>query len=125
MNIRVRPDSQVPIYEQIMSQFVFAIAAGDVQPGERILSVRELAAELVVNPNTVVRAYQELERDGMITSKRGMGMEVAADALTICAERRQRIVLTRLREALLEASSAGMSLVEVTTLISNEWPKPL
>ena len=97
MRIRVRPDSPVPIYEQILSQVVFAVAAGDLAPGELLPSVRDLSAELVVNPNTVARAYQELERDGVIVTRRGVGMEVAAEAPKACRDRRRGIVLARLR----------------------------
>ena len=85
MNVRVRPDSPVPIYEQILTQVVFALANGDLPPGEMLPSVRDLSAELVVNPNTVVRAYQELERLGLIASRRGLGMEVTADAPKLSA----------------------------------------
>ena len=68
MTIRVRPESPVPIYEQIIGQIVFAVAASDLAPGEMVPSVRDLAAELVVNPNSVVRAYQVLERAGILES---------------------------------------------------------
>ena len=66
MTVRVRPESPVPIYEQIASQMIFAVARGDLVAGDLVPSVRDLAAQLVVNPNTVVRAYQELERAGVI-----------------------------------------------------------
>ena len=106
MTIRVRPESPVPIYEQIIGQIVFAVAASDLAPGEMVPSVRDLAAELVVNPNTVVRAYQELERAGILESKRGLawklpprGRSVAANdgvrsscsgCARLCARRRRR-----------------------------------
>lgn len=123
MTIRVRPDSPVPIYEQILTQAVFAVANGDLPPGEMLPSVRDLSAELVVNPNTVVRAYQELERLGVIEAKRGLGMEVTADGPKVCRERRKGIVLTRLREALREAASAGLDAEDVRQMVTTEWPK--
>lgn len=123
MAIRVRPESPVPIYEQIVAQVVFAVAAGDLAPGDRVPSVRDLAADLVVNPNTVARAFQELERAGALVGKRGLGMEVAPDGPKVCRERRKAIVLGRLRDALREASSAGLTVAEVCTMVEDEWPR--
>ncbi len=123
MTIRVRPESPVPIYEQIIGQIVFAVAASDLAPGEMVPSVRDLAAELVVNPNTVVRAYQELERAGILETKRGLGMEITAEGPKRCRERRRALVLLRLREALREAASAGLSAVDVCKMVEDEWPR--
>lgn len=123
MTIRVRPDSPVPIYEQITAQVVFAVAAGDLSPGDRVPSVRDLAADLVVNPNTVVRAFQELERGGVLVARRGLGMEVSPDGPKLCRDRRKGLVLVRLREALREAASAGLSADEVCKMVADEWPR--
>ena len=123
MTIRVRPDSPVPIYEQIIAQVVFAVAAGDLAPGDMVPSVRDMAADLVVNPNTVARAFQDLERLGVLVGKRGLGMEVTPDGPKICRDRRKGIVLTRLREALREAASAGLSAADVCRMVEDEWPR--
>jgi GntR family transcriptional regulator len=123
MTIRVRPDSPVPIYEQIVAQVTFAVAAGDLPPAELLPSVRDLSAELVVNPNTVARAYQELERLGVIAPRRGLGMEVTADGPKLARNQRKSLVLARLREALREAISAGLDADEVCELVQTEWPK--
>src|SRR3954453_5951156 len=80
MLLAVRPDSPVPIYEQIAAQVVFGVAAGDPPPGELVPSVRDLAQRLLVNPNTVARAYQDLERMGVLEGRRGRGMEATAEA---------------------------------------------
>jgi GntR family transcriptional regulator len=123
MTIRVRPDSPVPIYEQITAQITFAVAAGDLAPGDLVPSVRDMAAELVVNPNTVARAFQELERLGVLASKRGLGMEVTPDGPKLCRDRRKGLVLVRLREALREAASAGLSAADVCKMVEDEWPR--
>ena len=68
--------SHIPVYEQIVEYIRGSIAAGIHQPGETLPSVRMLALELVVNPNTVQRAYQELERAGLVRSRKGVGMFV-------------------------------------------------
>src|SRR4051794_41199874 len=95
MVLSVRPDSPVPIYEQIAAQVVFGVAAGDPPPGDLVPSVRDLAQRLLVNPNTVARAYQDLERLGVLESKRGLGMEVTAGAPALCDARRREIVRGR------------------------------
>jgi GntR family transcriptional regulator len=123
MRIVVRPDSPVPIYEQIVSQVVFAIAAGDIRVGEDIPSVRELAHQLVVNPNTVARAYQELERLGVLESRRGLNMVVSADGPRLCRDRRKEIVRGRVREALREAAAAGLDADDVHQIVDAEWPQ--
>lgn len=122
MRIIVRQDSPVPIYEQIVSQVVFAVAAGDVRAGDEVPSVRELAQQIVFNPNTVARAYQELEKIGVLEPRRGMKMVVAADGLKRCRERRKEIVRGRVREALREAASAGLSADDVHGIVDDEWP---
>jgi GntR family transcriptional regulator len=122
MSIRVRPESPVPIYEQIVSQVVFAVAGGDLGPGDLVPSVRDLAAELVINPNTVARAYQELERLGVVEARRGLGMAVTAEAPKRCRDRRKESVRERIREAVREAVAAGLSSDDVQKLVATEWP---
>jgi len=70
---RLAFDDRMPIYRQIILRFSQAFVCGDIQPGERIPSIRELSALLKVNTNTMQRVYQEMERDEMINSKRGTG----------------------------------------------------
>ncbi|MGC1784227.1 MAG: GntR family transcriptional regulator [Acidobacteriaceae bacterium] len=77
MLVHVHPASGVPLYLQIESQLKHAIAAGALKSGDALLPVRKLAAELRVNPNTVARAYQNLERDGVIRTVPGSGTYVA------------------------------------------------
>jgi len=70
---RLTFDDRSPIYRQIIHRFNQAFAGGDIKPGERIPSIREISALLMVNTNTMQRVYQEMERDGLINSKRGTG----------------------------------------------------
>jgi len=116
----IHPNSGVAIYEQIVARVLFAVASGALRPGERIPSVRELAEQLIVNPNTVARAYQELERQGVLLSRRGLGMEVAADAPRTCRAQRHEIVRGRIREALREAVSSALSSEEIRRLVDEE-----
>lgn len=72
--------SVVPVYAQLREQVLAALARGDVRRGEQLPSVRDVAAALAVNPNTVNRAYAELERDGVVETRRGRGTFVAGRA---------------------------------------------
>jgi GntR family transcriptional regulator len=123
MRLRVSPDSAVPIYEQILSQVVFAVAAGDLPAGEAVPSVRELSQQLIVNANTVARAYQELERLGVVEARRGVGMFVTDGGPKVCRERRKVLVRDRVRETVREAAAAGLSAEELRQLVDDEWPR--
>ncbi len=116
----IQTDSSIPIYEQIIAQVIFGIASGDGEPGATMLSVREQANRLLVNPNTVARAYQELERTGILESKRGKGMDITADAPRLCRARRQHILSQRIREVLREAVSSGLPADAIRQLVEQE-----
>lgn len=122
MAIRVQPELQVPIYEQIADQIVFAVATGDIVPGDLVPSVRDLSVQLTVNPNTVVRAYQELERLGVLEPLRGRGMSITADAAKKCRDRRKELIRSTVKETVREAVSAGLTADDVHQLIDSEWP---
>ncbi len=76
-------DDRTPIYTQIMDVIKRSIAAGELKTGQQLPSVREQAQQLVVNPNTVQKAYLELEREGYVTTRRGMGTFVTGDHETV------------------------------------------
>lgn len=120
MHFVIRPDSPTPIYEQIISQVIFGIASGALEPGSSIPSVRELAVQLTVNPNTVARAFQKLSERGIIEAKRGLGMEVTALAPELCKSQRQDIVRQRVREALREAAASALPVQEVEQIVAEE-----
>ena len=120
MIFNLQPDGPVPIYEQIVAQVIYAIASGGVEPGTMIPSVRDLAERLVVHPHTVARAFQELERDGVVKAQRGRGMEVTPEAPGACRLRRDEILRDRLRRALREASASGLSEDELRRLVEEE-----
>lgn len=78
--LRPNPSSGVPIYLQLMEQVKHAVETGALRPGEQLPGIRPLAEELVVNPNTVARAYRELEHEGVIELRQGAGAFVAEQA---------------------------------------------
>ncbi|AOM83051.1 GntR family transcriptional regulator [Salisediminibacterium beveridgei] len=81
-------DNHRPIYIQIMEYIYSGISRGDMSPGSKLLSVREFAVEAGVNPNTVSRTYMEMEREGVVVSKRGQGTFVTEDTAVIETLRR-------------------------------------
>lgn len=120
MLLQVEPDSPVPIYEQIVDQVTYAVAAGSLPPGSLIPSVRDLAVKLMVHPNTVAKAFQELERRAIVTSVRGKGMAVTEEGPEICRERRLNSVRERIRSTLREAVASGLSRNDVRRLVDDE-----
>ena len=122
MFLHVDPDSGLAIYDQIVRQFKFAVATGALPPGEMAPSVRELARELAVNLNTVSKAYQQLQLEGVLESVRGMGLAVASGAVKQCRAERVKLVQERLRETLWEARQSGLNADEIQKLIAGEMP---
>src|SRR5262245_11989220 len=94
----IEPKNGIPPYEQIVSQVTFAVASGALEAGATIDSVRELAKRFLVNPNTVARAFQELERRGILEARRGVGMAVTRDAPDVCRRQREEIIRERIRQ---------------------------
>jgi GntR family transcriptional regulator len=80
MLLRPNPGSGVPIYLQLMEQVKHAIEIGALRPGEQLPAIRPLAEELVINPNTVAKAYRELEHEGVIELRHGAGAFVSRNA---------------------------------------------
>ncbi len=109
-----------PIYGQIADRVKFAVAGGALRPGEMIPSVRDLAKQLVVNPNTVARAYRDLQAEGLLESVRGMGLQVAEGAVDRCRAARREIVPLSLRRAIDEARQSKMEPAEVESLFREE-----
>jgi GntR family transcriptional regulator len=120
MIISIQADGPVPIYEQIVAQVIYGVAAGTLEVGTFIPSVRELAEQLLVHPNTVARAFMELERAGVVTPRRGRGMEVTEQAPATCKARRQELVRGRIRQALREAAASVLSPEEIRHLVEEE-----
>ena len=109
-----------PIYSQIADRVKFAIAAGGVRPGELVPSVRELSKQLVVNPNTVARAYRELQGDGLLETVRGTGLQVAEGAVDRCRQARRDFVRTLFRAAFEEAERTRLDPAEIEAIVREE-----
>ena len=109
-------ESDVPVYEQIKNRIKFAIARGAYGPDAQLPSVRGLARAILVNPNTVIRVYRELEQDGLIYTQRGRGVFVSPGAARRCRRERTEIVEEKLREALALARRASLDEDEIEAL---------
>ena len=106
-----------PIYFQLVRQIKHLLAMGRLNPGEELPSVRALAQQLVINPNTVVRAYRELESAGLIYTRRGSGTYVSDGRLPYSDEECRRILSERLDALIVESRNLGYSLGQLLDLL--------
>ena len=123
MNIRIQFKSNTPIYMQIKEQVIFAIARGEFKKDEPILSVRELALSLKINPNTVVSAYRELEYSKVIYSKRGVGYFVNPDFKKNVQDILKKIVSGKFDILLKEVSACNLDKTEIKEIFFKELEK--
>ncbi len=120
MYFSIDPNGEVPIYEQLVRQVKLAVADGVLVGGQMVPSVRQLSKDLAINPNTIARAYQELQTDLVLESLRGRGMVVRRDSVTRCTKARNSLVADAVRRALADALAGGMSPDELRDLFENE-----
>ncbi len=111
-NFRILLDhnSGVPIYRQIISQILYAIARGELQPGTQLPTVRQLAVELSVNPNTVIKAYKELEIRGNLETQQGTGTFVSDRGVEISSGEKKRVLAGLCRDLVARAGAYGIAL---------------
>ena len=109
-----------PIYEQLVGNVCDLILRGILQPDEQLPSVRALAAALGINPNTIQKAYAELERRKLVYSSPGRGSFVSSD-LSKLAEEARTLAMSALLDAVSEAKRIGISREEVLRLIDTMW----
>ena len=117
VQIHLSPNDGVPIYLQIVNQVRYLVASGRLAPGEELPPIRVLADQLVVNPNTVARAYRELELAGVVTKRRTAGTYVSDAGSPLARRERLRILSERIDALLAEARSLNLGLDEVLQLL--------
>ncbi|MBA3241227.1 MAG: GntR family transcriptional regulator [Acidobacteria bacterium] len=108
MFITIDPASGLPIYVQIVNQIKTGIAMGRLVPEEPLPSVRQLALELTVNPNTVARAYLDLEYDGIIYKRQGHGTFVSSQGVEMSKNERRKVLSELIEKALVEGVNLGL-----------------
>ena len=117
MDIHISPHDGVPIYQQIVNQVKYLVAAGRLAPGEELPAIRVLAEQLEVNPNTVARAYRELEVAGIVTKRRTAGTYVSDAGSPLARRERLKILTERIDALLVEAKHLGIRTEEVIDLL--------
>ncbi|MBI3865944.1 MAG: GntR family transcriptional regulator [Planctomycetia bacterium] len=120
MFFRIETSNGLAIYEQIVRQVKFAVAGEALKTGDLVPSVRELSRDLAVNPNTVARAYRELQGEGILAPVRGTGLEVTTQAEKRCTAERVHLIRERLRSVLQEARRSRLDLAEIRALLDEE-----
>lgn len=116
MDISINLSDGLPIYRQIANQIRYLIASGQIKPGEEIPSIRTLALRLKVTPNTVVKAYRELESAGVLAKKAGAGTYVKVGPTPLAKRERNRILGQRIDSLLAEGYQLGFTADEVHKL---------
>jgi len=117
MQIHISPSDGIPIYLQIISQVKRHIASGRLSPGDELPPIRALAEQLTVNPNTVARAYLELERAGVVTKRQGAGTYVAEKPSPLSRKEKVRVLSERADALLVEAGHLDIELDDVIDLL--------
>jgi GntR family transcriptional regulator len=117
MFFTINTTDSLPIYAQLVRQIKYAIASQALRPGQLLPSVRQLSVELAINPNTVARAYQQLQQEDILESLRGRGLSVRAGATAACHQMRRELISRRLHTVLSEALQSGLTETEITHLV--------
>jgi len=120
LHFQIDPASGIPAYRQMMDQVKYYVAAGSLQPGDQLPSIRELAQALTVNPTTVVKAYTELEHEQVIEMRRGRGAFVATAARGMNAAERERAMRRLARQLAIEARQMGATVAQVMQVVEEE-----
>jgi GntR family transcriptional regulator len=123
VELHVNTSSREPIYKQLAVQVREAVARGRLQPGEKLPSVRELSRSLVVNPNTIARAYTELERDGVLHARQGMGVFVAKPSCDLTKSAKRKKLQELLDGLLTEAVYLGFPKQEILEIVAERAEK--
>jgi GntR family transcriptional regulator len=117
MEIRLSNTDGVPVYRQIISQVKYMVASGRLRPGQELPAIRSLAEKLVINPNTVVRAYNELQRDGIIESRHGSGTYVCEPQKAPSREAATKHLVPRVDSLLTDAEHLNVEVEGVIDLV--------
>lgn len=120
MQIRISTADGVPIYLQIVNQVKQLLSSGRLEEGEELPPIRVLAGQLLINPNTVARAYLELERAGIVTKRHGSGTFVSNGGSPLARRERIKILTARANSLLAEAERLGVELNELIDLLRQQ-----
>ena len=119
LDYNVNPDSPIPVYVQIENLVQFSIISKKITAGDTLPSVRNLSSELTINPNTVTKAYRDLELRGIVGVSRGVGVIVTDNALSLCKKMIQEQSKAHLLDAVAECLASGYSAKEIRKMVTN------
>ncbi|HTQ54774.1 MAG TPA: GntR family transcriptional regulator [Bryobacteraceae bacterium] len=117
---RLDGQSGVPVYRQIIDQVLAGVASSRLKVGDQLPTVRQVAVDLAINPNTVVRAYRELEIRGMLETQQGTGTFIAPQEVKLSAAERRRRLAQLVSEFVARAGSAGFTIAELKEQLNDQ-----
>lgn len=120
MFFKINTSNGIPVYEQVARQIMFAVASGGLETGEMVPSVRQMAKDLAINPNTVARAYRQLQDQGVVETVRGSGLAVTRRAATKCKSAREKLIRDRIKDVLIDARRSQMSDQEIKKIVNEQ-----
>nr|WP_211233533.1 GntR family transcriptional regulator [Thermicanus aegyptius] len=120
MVLNIDAKSNLPIFEQIVWQIKILCLKGVLKPDDKLPSVRQLSAMLIVNPNTVSKAYQELERQGIIETRQGKGTFISSRQNVVPDGKQKEIVLRNLQKAIIDAFYVGLSKEDIHQFVDEQ-----
>lgn len=118
MNFQISLKDGVPIYRQIVNQVKYMVASGQLKPGVELPPIRVLAEQLLVTPNTIVKAYGQLEAEGVVYKRRGAGTFISENGSPLKAAEQRRILAERADTLLADARQMGYNLDDVLKIIN-------
>lgn len=117
VRIHISTNDGVPIYLQVVNQVKYLVASGKLEPGEELPAIRVLASDLLVNPNTIARAYLELERAGVVVKRHGAGTYISDTGSPLARRERLKILHDRIDALLAEAKQLNVGLEEIVKIV--------
>ena len=123
LHLHIDPHSGVPIYRQVMDQLKYYVASGVLKPGSQIPSIRELAVALAVNPTTVVKAYTELQHEGVIEMKQGKGAFIAEGRAALAPGECEKALERIARQLAVEAKQMAAPKETVLKIVEKEFDR--
>ena len=121
MKLHINPKDGKPIYRQIMDQIKYLVVSERLHPGEELPTVRGLAQELIINPNTVARAYRELEQTGLLSTRQGSGTFVSLRGTPLSRAECERLISERVDALVAESKQLGYSLNETLDMVRRHY----
>ncbi len=119
--MRIEPGSDIPIFQQIAAAIRAEIAAGVYRPGEQIPSIRAQSTALLINPNTIKRAYDELEREGVVEARSGLGMYVTDRSAQLARSRTERALAATFAQGIRLGCAAELARARIDEAYERAW----